>query len=339
MGAELSGAGDTDITGAAGIRDAGEGHITFIAGKNYLKEIEHSRASAVLVPLDTPGMHVPLLRVKNPRLAFARAIEIFYCKPYTPSGISDRAAIGTDVSIGRDCSIHPFAVLAERARIGNRVTIYPHVYVGQDSVIDDDSVIYANVSIGHHVAVGKRVIIHSGAVIGSDGFGFVTDGGRHHKIPQVGGVIIEDDVEIGANCSIDRATLGNTLIKQGTKLDDQVHIAHNVTIGDHCLLAGRSAVAGSSTLGSHVVLAGGVGIGDHVSIGDRVVATAGSGIIHDIEPGQVVGGYYAMPHRDWLRVQAMLPKLPVLKKMLTDLEKKVNELKERLSDMTKGEQS
>jgi UDP-3-O-[3-hydroxymyristoyl] glucosamine N-acyltransferase len=337
LGAELSGSGDAEITGAAGVREAGEGHITFITGKNYLKDLEHSRASAVLVPTDTPDMPLPMLRVKNPRLAFARVIELFYVKPYSPTGISDRTALGKDVAIGANCSIHPFVVLGDKVRIGNRVAIYPGVYVGQGSVIDDDSVIYANVSIGNRITVGKRVIIHSGTVVGSDGFGFVTEGGTHHKIPQVGGVIIEDDVEIGANCSIDRATLGNTLIKKGTKFDNQVHVAHNVTIGEHCLLAGQSGVAGSSTLGNYVVLAGQAGVSDHTTVGDRVMAGGKAVIVKDVAPGQIIAGFNAMPIRDWLKVQAVLPKLPELNKSIKRLEKQLQEMKEQLSETSKGE--
>jgi UDP-3-O-[3-hydroxymyristoyl] glucosamine N-acyltransferase len=337
LGAELSGSGDAEITGAAGVREAGEGHITFITGKNYLKDLEHSRASAVLVPTDTPDMPLPMLRVKNPRLAFARVIELFYVKPYSPTGISDRTALGKDVAIGANCSIHPFVVLGDKVRIGNRVAIYPGVYVGQGSVIDDDSVIYANVSIGNRISVGKRVIIHSGTVVGSDGFGFVTEGGTHHKIPQVGGVIIEDDVEIGANCSIDRATLGNTLIKKGTKFDNQVHVAHNVTIGEHCLLAGQSGVAGSSTLGNYVVLAGQAGVSDHTTVGDRVMAGGKAVIVKDVAPGQIIAGFNAMPIRDWLKVQAVLPKLPELNKSIKRLEKQLQEMKEQLSETSKGE--
>jgi len=329
LGAELSGPGEVDIKDVAGVREAGEGHLTFIAGKNYLKELEHSRASAVLAPLDTPDISLPLLRVKNPRLAFARAIEVFHVEPYNPSGVSDKASIGKDVTIGEECSIHPFAVLDDRVRIGKRVTIYPGVFVGKDSAIDDESVIYANVSVGHKIAVGKRVIIHSGTVIGSDGFGFVTEGGTHHKIPQVGGVIIEDDVEIGANCSIDRATLGNTLIKKGTKLDNQVHVAHNVTIGEHCLLAGQVGIAGSSTLGNYVVFGGQVGVSDHTTVGDRVMAGGKAVIARDVEPGQIIAGFNAMPIRDWLKVQAILPKLPEIKKSLASCEKQLQMLVEK----------
>jgi UDP-3-O-[3-hydroxymyristoyl] glucosamine N-acyltransferase len=204
------------------------------------------------------------------------------------------------------------------------------VYIGEGSTVDDDTVVHANVSIGRTIFVGKRVIIHAGTVLGSDGFGFVTEGGKHHKIPQVGGVIIEDDVELGANCTVDRATLGNTVIKKGTKLDNQVHVAHNVTIGEHCLLAGQVGIAGSSTLGSYVVLGGQAGVADHIAVGDKVMAGGGSAITRDVEPGQVIAGYNAMPLRDWLKVQAVLPKLPELKKTVNRLEKQLDEMKEKI---------
>ncbi|MGC1455263.1 MAG: UDP-3-O-(3-hydroxymyristoyl)glucosamine N-acyltransferase [Nitrospirota bacterium] len=329
LGAELTGPPDVDIRGAASIHDAGEGQITFISGGKELKDLEHSRASAAMVPLDTPALHLPLLRVRNPRLAFAQVLRLFYVKPYQASGISEKAAISANVAIGADPSIHPFVVLADDVKIGERVTIYPGVSVGKGSVVDDDSVIHANVSIGENVRIGKRVIIYPGAVLGRDGFGFVTDNGRHHKIPQVGGVIIEDDVEIGANSTIDRATLGNTVVKQGTKIDNLVQIAHNVTVGEHCLFIAQVGIAGSCTIGNWVVLGGQVGVADHVTIGDRVMASSQSGIIKDIEPAQVVGGTYSMPQRDWLKVQAVLPKLPELKKLVAELEKQINELKEK----------
>ena len=331
LGAALSGPGDADIIGAAGVHEASEGTITFITGKNLLKDLERSRASAALVPVDTPEMHLPLLRVKNPRLAFARVLELFYVAPYRPQGISDKAVLGRNVVIGADPSIHPYAVIADDAKIGDRVSIYPGVHVGRGSVVDDDSIIYANVSIREGVRIGKRVIIHSGAAIGSDGFGFVTDGGKHHKIPQVGGVVIEDDVEIGANSAIDRAMLGNTIVRKGTKIDNLVQVAHNVVIGEHCLLAAEVGIAGSSTIGNYVILAGRVGLADHVTIGDRVIAGGGSAIIKDIPPGEVVCGYYAIPMREWLKVQAVLPKLPDLKKQVSALEKELEKLKEKIS--------
>jgi UDP-3-O-[3-hydroxymyristoyl] glucosamine N-acyltransferase len=331
LGAELSGSADIDISGVAGVREAVEGQITFITGSNYLKDLERTRASAALVPWDTPAMRLPLLRVENPRFAFARTLNLFYVKPYQASGISNKAVIGNNVVIGTDPSIHPFVVVSDEVKIGDRVTLHPGVSIGKGSVIGDDSIVYANVSIGENIRIGNRVILHAGTVLGSDGFGFVTDAGRHHKIPQVGGVIIEDDVEIGGNCTIDRATLGNTVIKKGTKLDNQIHVAHNVMIGEHCLFAAQTGIAGSSTLGNYVVLGGKVAVSDHISIGDHVMAGGGSGIARDVEAGQVIAGYYAMPIRDWLKVQAILPKLPELKKAILNLEKQLRELKKEKS--------
>jgi UDP-3-O-[3-hydroxymyristoyl] glucosamine N-acyltransferase len=331
VNAQLEGPENIEITSVAGLLEATSGCVTFLAGTQHLKDLARSRASAAFVPLDTPAVPMPVLRVRNPKLAFAQALTLFYVPPYVPVGISDKASIGKDVRIGTDPSIHPFVTIADGARIGDRVTLYPGVFVGIGSVVDDDSVIYPQVSIGDRVTIGKRVIIHAGSVLGSDGFGFVTDGGRHHKVPQVGGVVIEDDVEIGGNCTIDRATLGNTLIKQGTKLDNQVHIAHNVTIGEHCLIAGQVGIAGSSTLGKYVVFGGQVGVADHTAIGDGVMAGGKAAITRDVEAGQVIAGFYAMPIKDWLKVQAVLPKLPEMKKLITSLEKQIQEMKSKLS--------
>jgi UDP-3-O-[3-hydroxymyristoyl] glucosamine N-acyltransferase len=332
LGAKLEGRGDIEITGVAGIHDAGERDITFLEGKNF-KHLEQCRASAVLVPPEAPSTaRMPLLRVKNPRLAFARALALFYAQPYRPAGVSSQAVIGQNVTIGTAPSIHPFVVVADDVKIGDRVSLYPGVYLGRGSVVDDDTIVYPNVCIRENVQVGKRVVIHAGAVIGADGFGFVTDGGKHHKIPQVGGVIIEDDVEIGANTTIDRATLGMTVIKQGTKIDNLVQIAHNVMIGEHCFLMSQVGIAGSSTLGDYVVLAGQVGLADHITIGDRVMLGAQSGVMRDIEAGQIAVGSPAVPHRDFFRIQAVVQKLPELRKQISDLEKQMQELKKHISE-------
>jgi len=327
LGAELTGPGDITILGPAGVRDAGEGYITFITGPNHLKDLESSKASAALVPLDMPAMKLPVLRVRNPKLAFAQVIELFHGKPYQAIGISEKAVIHNTALIGSEPSIHPFVVIEENVRIGDRVTLYPGVYIGRGSTLGDECIIHPHVCIEEDVHVGKRAIIHAGTVLGSDGFGFVTDGGTHHKIPQVGSVIIEDDVELGSNCTVDRATLGHTTIKKGTKIDNQVHIAHNVTIGEHCLLAGQVGIAGSSTLGKYVVIGGQAGVSDHTMVGDQVMIGGGAAVTRDVEPGQVIAGINAMPIRDWLKVQAVLPKLPELKKLIAALEKQIKELK------------
>jgi UDP-3-O-[3-hydroxymyristoyl] glucosamine N-acyltransferase len=200
LGAELTESVDLEIHGVAGVHDAGKGQITFITGEKYLKDLEHSRASAALVPLETPAMHLPLLRLKNPRFAFAKAIELFHVKPYRAIGISEKSSIGANVSIGADPSIHPFAVLADDSKLGDRVTVHPGASIGSGSFVDDDCIIHANVSLRENIRIGKRVIIHAGAVLGSDGFGFVTDNGRHHKIPQVGDRGTLSDCRAGRHC-------------------------------------------------------------------------------------------------------------------------------------------
>jgi len=235
--------------------------------------------------------------------------------------------IGQNAVIGADPSIHPYAVIADEVRIGDRAIIYPGVWIGKGTTIGDDAVIYSNVNIRENVHIGHRVIIHAGATIGSDGFGYATEDGRHHKIPQVGGVIIGDDVEIGANTTIDRATLGNTVIKRGTKIDNLVQVAHNVTVGEHCILVAQVGIAGSCTLGKYVVLAGQAGLADHVTIGDGAVVTAQSGVLDDVQPGQVMGGTFAMPLREWLKTQALIKKLPDLKKEVAALKSQVQELR------------
>jgi UDP-3-O-[3-hydroxymyristoyl] glucosamine N-acyltransferase len=326
LGAVLEGSGEIEIIGVTGLNEAGQGYITF-ATENSFSQLEHTHASAAIVPLNAPKLSLPLLRVKNPKLAFARAIELFYVRPYQPTGIHERAIIGKNAVIGAEPSIHPYVVIADEVKIGDRVTLYPGVSIGKGTTIGDDAVIYSNVNIRENLQIGNRVIIHAGATIGSDGFGYVTEDGIHYKIPQVGSVIIGDDVEIGANSTIDRATLGNTVIKRGTKIDNLVQVAHNVTIGEHCFLIAQAGVAGSCTLGNYVVLAGQVGLNDHINIGDRAVVTAQSGVLKDVEPGQVMSGTFAMPQRDWLKVQANMRKLPELKKEVTDLRSQVQALR------------
>lgn len=329
LGALLEGSGDVEIRGVAGLNEANQGDLTFVQ-ENRLAQLEQTQASAAIVPMNAPSFRLPLLRVKNPRLAFARSLELFSPKPEQQAGIHERAVLGKNVVIGADPSIHPYVVIADDVKIGARATIYSGAYIGRGTTIGDDAVIYSNVNIREGVRIGDRVIVHAGATIGSDGFGYVTEAGKHHKIPQVGGVIIGDEVEIGANSTIDRATLGNTEIKRGTKIDNLVHVAHNVTIGEHCFLIAQVGIAGSCTLGNYVVLAGQVGLADHISIGDGAVVSAQSGVIKNIEPGQVMGGYYAMPQREWLKVQALVPKLPELKKQLAYLGRQVQELQKNM---------
>ena len=327
---ELIGRGDIDIRGVAGIGEAQDGDITFVTDEKHLQDLAACRASAVIVPRGAPKLPIPSIAVKNPRYAFAQMLRIFHERPYAPGGISERAIIGKDVVLGAGPTIHAFAVVSDGAKIGSRVTLYPGVFVGAGSSIGDDTVIYPNVSIREGVTVGSRVIIHSGTVIGSDGFGFVTEGGLHHKILQIGGVIIEDDVEIGANCTIDRAALGMTRIKKGTKMDNMVHVAHNVTIGEQCLLAAQVGIAGSSTLGNYVVFGGQAGMADHTTVGDRVMVGGGSGVTRNMEQGMVVAGFPAIPLREWLKAQVVFPKLPELKKLVAQLVHRIEDLEKKI---------
>ena len=336
LGAEVVGPGTAEIRGAAGINDARVGDVTYLSDQKHRNDLTACRASAVIISRDMigAGVGIPALVVKNPRYAFALTLGIFYDKPRQPGGISDRAVIGKNVILGAEPTIHPYAVIADGAKIGSRVTLYPGVYIGEHSIIGDDTLVYPNVSIREGVSLGCRVIVHSGTVIGSDGFGFVTEGGRHHKIPQVGGVIIEDDVEIGANCTIDRANMGHTIIRKGTKLDNLVHIAHNVTIGEHCILTGQVGIAGSTSLGNYVVIGGQSAISDHLTIGDRVMIGGGSGVSRSVEPGQAIAGYPAMPLREWLKAQVMLSKQPELKKLVAKLQERIEILEKERSKLS-----
>ena len=314
------------ITGISAIKEARSGDITFIANPRYMAEVKSTKASAIITANEIPGSELPLLLVGDPYYAFARIMNYFYHKSPAPCGISSNAFIGSGVRLGRDISIYPFVYIGDEAEIGDNSIIYPGCYVGERTKIGEGTVIYPNVTIREDVSVGRSVIIHSGSVIGSDGFGYATHGGRHYKIPQVGTVVIEDDVEIGANVTVDRAAMGRTIIKRGTKIDNLVQVAHNVVIGEDCLLAAQTGIAGSSELGSRVTLAGQVGVVGHIKIGDNVMVGAQSGISKVIKPNQVVSGSPAIPHREWLKAQSLFPDLPEMRKRIMALEEKVGEI-------------
>jgi UDP-3-O-[3-hydroxymyristoyl] glucosamine N-acyltransferase len=330
IGGRISGNPEVEISGVSGIEEAKEGDITFLLDKKKLNEILSVNVSAVIVKEEIKELAASMLIVDNPQFTFARALEVFYIKPYNPSGISDKAFIGDGVQMGDDISVHPLAYISSNVILGARVTVSPGVYIGQGVSIGDDSILYPNVTIKENVKIGKKVIVHSGAVIGSDGFGYVLEKGIHYKIPQVGGVIIEDDVEIGVNVVIDRATFGNTIIGCGTKIDNLVQIAHNVKIGKKCIIVSQVGISGSVEIGDGVVLAGQVGVRDHIKIGDGAMIGAQSGIGTDIPDGQIYSGSPAIPHKTWLRSQSIYAKLPEYVKRLQKLERKLQ--KEGQSD-------
>jgi UDP-3-O-[3-hydroxymyristoyl] glucosamine N-acyltransferase len=323
IGGRISGNPDIEITGASAIKDAGEGDITFLADKKYLNDVLSSRAAAVIAKGEITGSSASLVIAGNPYLAFAKALEVLYRKPRTTSGVSDKAMICDNVSFGEGVTVYPGVYISSGAEIGSRVTLYPGVYVGDGSSIGDDTLIYPNVVIRDNVRVGRNVIIHAGSVIGADGFGYIFENGSHYKIPQVGGVIIEDDVEIGANVTVDRATTGKTVIGSGTKIDNLVQIAHNVRIGKNCIIVAQVGIGGSSEIGNGAVLAGQVGVKDHVKIGNGVMIGAQSGIVNDIPDGQVYSGMPAIRHKTWLRAQSIFSKLPEYIRRLQELERKV----------------
>ncbi|MBI5098647.1 MAG: UDP-3-O-(3-hydroxymyristoyl)glucosamine N-acyltransferase [Nitrospirae bacterium] len=328
IGGRITGDHEVEITGAAGVNEAKPGDITFLADKKLLKDLLTSKASAVIAREKIEDLSVSILISDNPYFTFARALEVFYRKPFKPLGVSDKATVCRDVSFGEDVSIYPNVYISNNVAIGSRVTMFPGVFIGEGTSIGDDSIIYSNVTIRENVTVGKNVIIHAGAVIGSDGFGYVFEKGVHYKIPQVGGVIIEDDVEIGANVTIDRATTGNTIIGSGTKIDNLVHIAHNVKIGKNCIILGQVGVAGSAEIGEGVILAGQSGVRDHVKIGNGAMIGSKAGISDNIPDGQIYSGFPAIPHKTWLRAQSIYSKLPEYIKRLQELERKITSSEE-----------
>ncbi|MBI5183272.1 MAG: UDP-3-O-(3-hydroxymyristoyl)glucosamine N-acyltransferase [Nitrospinae bacterium] len=325
---ELDGDKDIEILGVKQIEEATEGYITFLSNKRYLKKLRLSRASAVIVS-DDIDVEIPKIRVKNPYLAFAKILKAFYPEIEVKRGVDKRAVIGNGVKIGEEVAIYPFVYVGDDVEIGDGSVLYPFVSIGNGSKIGNNTIIYSNVSIYHRVFIGKNVIIHSGAVIGSDGFGFVKmDNGTHQKIPQVGFVIIEDDVEIGANVCVDRATMDKTIIKRGTKLDNFIQIAHNVVIGEDSVIAAQTGISGSCRLGKGVTIGGQVGIIDHINIGDNVILIPQAGVMKDIESNRVFAGIPAMDHTLWKKTCSAIPKLPELIRKVRKIEKGLIQMSE-----------
>ncbi|MBI5675818.1 MAG: UDP-3-O-(3-hydroxymyristoyl)glucosamine N-acyltransferase [Nitrospirae bacterium] len=323
IGGRILGDPDIEITGVSGIHEAKPGDITFLSGKKKSFDLSVIKASAIIAKEEIKGLALAsILLVDNPYLAFAKALELFHKKPYKPSGISNKAIIGNNVSFGNDVSIYPLAYVSDNAQIGSRVSIFPGVYIGEGVIIGDDSVIYPNVSIIEGTRIGSRVTVYSGTVIGSDGFGYVPVNGTYYKMPQVGGVIIEDEVEIGANVTIDRATTADTIIGFGTKIDNSVHIAHNVKIGKHCIIIAQVGISGSVEIGNGVIIGGQAGVIEHIKIGNDAVISAKTGVTEDVPNEQVTSGYPSMPHKTWLRAQSNLRKLPNYIKRIQELERR-----------------
>ena len=326
----LDGDGDIEILRVTGIHDAGPGDVTFLANPKYEKALAGTRASAVILHTNGPSAPCAMLRSAEPYLAFARAVGIFAPEDRPVPGVHALTAIASDARLGEDVAIGPFVVVGAGASIGDRTRIYPNVTIGPGVRIGDDCVIHANVSIRERVSIGHRVVLQDGVVLGGDGYGFVRRrDGTHEKIPQVAAVVIEDDVEIGANTTVDRPAVGETRIKAGAKIDNLVQIAHGVTIGRNALMAAQVGISGSTTIGDDVIFGGQVGVGGHLTIGKGAIAVGQSGVTNSLEPGERVAGYPAIDNRTWRRASVLFKHLPELKKRIDALEAELETLQKK----------
>jgi UDP-3-O-[3-hydroxymyristoyl] glucosamine N-acyltransferase len=328
----LEGDGELDVTRVAGIQDAQPGDLTFLANSKYEKTLGSTRATAVILREEAPPAPCAMLRARDPYLAFARAVALFAPASRPAPGVHAMAAIAVDAQLGAEVSIGPFVAIGEGARIGNRTVIYPNVTIGPGSIIGSDCIIHSNVSVRERCTLGDRVILQNGVVVGGDGYGFVRRGdGTHEKIPQVAVVVIEDDVELGANTTVDRPAVGETRIKSGTKLDNLVQIGHGVTVGRNVLMAAQVGIAGSTDIEDDVVFGGQVGVGGHLTIGRGAIAVGQSGVTNSLEPGAFVAGYPAIENREWRKASVLFRRLPEMKRRIEQLEARVVELTRALS--------
>lgn len=334
LGGEVIGSPGVIIRGVAGIKEAKEGDITFIANPKYYHLLEKTSASAIIISLDDEidinKVDKTFIRTENPSLFFSQVVELFSpSQDCHPQGIHPTVVMGRDVLLGKNVRIGAYVVIEREAQIGDNTVIYSGSYIGRGVKVGKECIIYPNVSIREFVEIGNRVIIHPGTVIGADGFGFLKVGDRHKKIPQLGVVVIEDDVEIGANVTIDRARFDKTVIGKGTKIDNLVQIAHNVIIGENCIIVAQAGISGSTIVGDNAVLAGQAGVVGHITIGERAIVAAQAGVTKSVPPDTMVSGYPARPHDLAKRINACIQRLPQLYKRMKELEERVKELERK----------
>jgi len=331
LGGRVTGNPAVMINGLGTLDNANTGQITFLANPKFASKTKTTKASAIVFneSADTCGRDG--IVVENPYLAFAKLLTLFTSRKRVARGIMAGAHIGTNVSMGEEVTIHPGSCVSDNVTIGKRVTIHSNVTLYEGVVLGDDVILHSGVSVREGCRVGNRVIIHNGTVIGSDGFGYAPEGEEWFKIPQIGTVIIDDDVEIGANCVVDRAALEVTRIGKGTKIDNLVQIAHNCQIGTNCMIVAQTGIAGSATLGKHVTLGGQVAIVDHVTIGDFAMISGQSGVFNNVESGAVLSGTPAIPHHSRLKSAAVFPHLPEMRKKLNRLEKRMDNFEEQIT--------
>lgn len=325
VGGRVQGDSGLRLTGVRGLEDAGPEDLSLVANVRHAGAARASRAGAYLASPSTAPERRPAVIVSNPAIALAAWLQVFRPESRPRPGVRPGARVDRTARLGPGVTVEAGATVGPRSRIGARTVIGPGVYVGADVAIGEDGRLHANAVVYDGCRIGDRCVLHAGVVVGSDGFGYVWDGGQHRKIPQVGIVRVEDDVEIGANSAIDRATLGETVVGKGTKIDNLVQVGHNVVIGEHSLLCGQAGVAGSTRIGRRVTLAGQAGVADHAHIGDGAIATAQSGIVTgaEVEAGTTVSGMPAAPHREFLKRSAWVARLPELARRLEKLERRL----------------
>jgi UDP-3-O-[3-hydroxymyristoyl] glucosamine N-acyltransferase len=332
----LEGDGDVDIVRVAAIHKAGPGDLTFVSNSRYLPQLATTRASAVILGRTQgaqPRVPCAVLHTDDPYTAFAHAVALFAPAAPRPQGVDPRSAVAGDATIAAGAYIGPFVSVGAGASIGARTIVHSNVAIGPGARIGADCVIHSQASIRERVILGDRVTLHDGVVVGSDGYGFARQkDGTHLKIPQHGDVVIEDDVEIGANSTIDRPAIGETRIRAGTKLDNLVHVAHGVTIGRRVLLAAQVGIAGSTTIGDDVMMAGQSGVAGHITVGDKAIVGAKSAVLQPVKAGAFVTGSPAIRHAEWRKASVVFRRLPSMKKRLEELEQRIAELQEKLAE-------
>ena len=338
LACRLEGDGAIEITRVAGIEDAGPGDLTFLANARYESALARTRASAVLLREDAPAAPCAMLRTRDPYLAFARAVGIFAPEWRPLAGVHPMAAVAAGATLGQAVSIGAFVSIGEGAAIGDRTVVFPNVTIGPGSRIGSDCVIHSNVAIRERVTLGDRVVLQNGVVIGGDGYGFARrPDGTHEKIPQVATVVIEDDVELGANTTVDRPAIGETRIASGTKIDNLVMIAHGVSVGRNVLMAAQVGIAGSTEIEDNVIFGGQVGVGGHLTIGRGAIAVGQSGVTNSLEPGARVAGYPAIDNGEWRKASVVFRRLPELKRRIEALEARLAELSDRAGATGSGD--
>ncbi len=326
LGWPLEGDGRLDIVRVARIEQAGPGDLTFLANMKYARALELTRASAVIAAPGVTGAPCAVIRSPEPYVTYALAATLLAPRTEHVPGVHPQASVDPSADVDPSASIGPFAVVGARARVGARSVLHPHAVVGPGAEIGTDCVIHAHVSIRERCTLGARVVVQDGAVIGGDGYGFATRAdGTHVKIPQTAPVVIEDDVEIGANTTIDRPAVGETRVRAGTKIDNLVQIGHGVVLGRHVLLAAQVGIAGSTVLGDAVVLGGQVGVGGHLTLGDRVKAVGQSGITSSVDADRFVSGYPAIDNTEWRKASAVYRRLPELRKRVAAIERRLKD--------------